>query len=22
MDLCNGCNKCAENCPCGYIEMR
>ena len=22
LDLCNGCNKCAENCPCGYIEMR
>ncbi len=22
MDFCNGCKKCAENCPCGYIEMR
>ncbi len=22
MDFCKGCNKCAENCPCGYIEMR
>lgn len=22
LDFCNGCNKCAENCPCGYIEMR
>jgi len=21
MDFCNGCKKCAENCPCGYIEM-
>jgi Pyruvate/2-oxoacid:ferredoxin oxidoreductase delta subunit len=20
-DLCNGCGKCAESCPCGYIEM-
>ena len=22
LDICNGCKKCAENCPCGYIEMR
>ncbi|MFP4527056.1 MAG: NAD(P)-binding protein [Candidatus Kapaibacterium sp.] len=22
MDLCKGCKKCAENCPCGFIEMR
>ena len=22
LDFCNGCKKCAENCPCGYIEMR
>jgi NADPH-dependent glutamate synthase beta subunit-like oxidoreductase/Pyruvate/2-oxoacid:ferredoxin oxidoreductase delta subunit len=21
MELCNGCKKCAEACPCGYIEM-
>ena len=21
MDFCNGCKKCAEQCPCGYIEM-
>jgi Pyruvate/2-oxoacid:ferredoxin oxidoreductase delta subunit len=21
MEFCNGCKKCAENCPCGYIEM-
>jgi NADPH-dependent glutamate synthase beta subunit-like oxidoreductase/Pyruvate/2-oxoacid:ferredoxin oxidoreductase delta subunit len=21
MELCNGCKKCAEECPCGYIEM-
>ncbi len=21
MDLCNGCGKCVESCPCGYIEM-
>jgi NADPH-dependent glutamate synthase beta subunit-like oxidoreductase len=21
MEYCNGCKKCAENCPCGYIEM-
>jgi len=21
MDLCNGCKKCAEACPCGYIEL-
>jgi ferredoxin len=20
-ELCNGCGKCAESCPCGYIEM-
>ncbi len=22
MDFCKGCKKCAENCPCGYIDMR
>ncbi|MFC2084029.1 NAD(P)-binding protein [Bacteroidota bacterium] len=22
MDFCNGCKKCAETCPCGYIEMK
>ena len=22
LDVCKGCNKCAENCPCGYIEMK
>ena len=22
MELCKGCNKCAEACPCGYIDMR
>jgi Pyruvate/2-oxoacid:ferredoxin oxidoreductase delta subunit len=21
MEFCNGCSKCAEQCPCGYIEM-
>jgi NADPH-dependent glutamate synthase beta subunit-like oxidoreductase len=21
LDLCNGCGKCVESCPCGYIEM-
>jgi len=21
-ELCNGCDKCAENCPSGYIEMK
>jgi len=21
MEFCNGCKKCAENCPCGHIEM-
>lgn len=21
IDLCNGCGKCADSCPCGYIEM-
>ncbi|NCO91743.1 MAG: hypothetical protein GW880_10525, partial [Armatimonadetes bacterium] len=21
LDFCNGCKKCAEQCPCGYIEM-
>jgi NADPH-dependent glutamate synthase beta subunit-like oxidoreductase/Pyruvate/2-oxoacid:ferredoxin oxidoreductase delta subunit len=21
LELCNGCRKCAEECPCGYIEM-
>ena len=22
LEFCNGCKKCAENCPCGYIEMK
>jgi formate dehydrogenase major subunit len=22
LDVCKGCNKCAEACPCGYIEMK
>jgi NADPH-dependent glutamate synthase beta subunit-like oxidoreductase len=22
LEFCSGCNKCKENCPCGYIEMR
>ncbi len=22
LEFCKGCDKCAENCPCGYIEMR
>ncbi|MCL5034510.1 MAG: NAD(P)-binding protein [Bacteroidetes bacterium] len=22
LDFCIGCKKCAENCPCGYIEMK
>ncbi|MFP4368798.1 MAG: NAD(P)-binding protein [Candidatus Kapaibacterium sp.] len=22
LDLCKGCSKCAESCPCGYIEMK
>lgn len=21
LELCNGCKKCAEECPCGYIDM-
>jgi len=21
-DVCTGCKKCAEQCPCGYIDMR
>ena len=21
VELCNGCGKCADACPCGYIEM-
>ena len=21
LDYCQGCKKCAEECPCGYIEM-
>lgn len=22
LDFCNGCDKCKEACPCGYIEMK
>ena len=22
LEFCTGCKKCAENCPCGYTEMR
>jgi NADPH-dependent glutamate synthase beta subunit-like oxidoreductase/Pyruvate/2-oxoacid:ferredoxin oxidoreductase delta subunit len=22
LELCNGCKKCADACPCGYIEMQ
>ena len=22
LEFCTGCKKCAESCPCGYIEMR
>ncbi len=22
LELCNGCKKCADACPCGYIEMK
>ena len=22
LELCNGCKKCAEACPCGFIEMQ
>jgi formate dehydrogenase major subunit len=22
LEFCQGCKKCAENCPCGYIDMR
>ncbi|MFB3817775.1 MAG: FAD-dependent oxidoreductase [Candidatus Methylomirabilales bacterium] len=22
LEFCTGCQKCAEECPCGYIEMR
>jgi NADPH-dependent glutamate synthase beta subunit-like oxidoreductase len=21
LELCNGCKKCAEECPCGYVEL-
>jgi Pyruvate/2-oxoacid:ferredoxin oxidoreductase delta subunit len=21
LDLCNGCRKCADECPCGYVDM-
>ncbi len=21
LEVCNGCKKCADACPCGYIEM-
>ncbi|MCP5111588.1 MAG: glutamate synthase, partial [bacterium] len=22
LELCNGCKKCADACPCGFIEMQ
>ncbi len=22
LEFCTGCSKCAENCPCGFIEMK
>jgi Fe-S-cluster-containing hydrogenase component 2 len=22
LEACIGCDKCAEACPCGYIDMR
>lgn len=22
LEFCKGCSKCAENCPCGYLEMK
>jgi Pyruvate/2-oxoacid:ferredoxin oxidoreductase delta subunit len=22
LEFCQGCKKCAENCPCGYIDMQ
>jgi len=22
LEFCNGCKKCKENCPCGFIEMK
>jgi len=22
LEFCTGCKKCAENCPCGYIDMK
>jgi NADPH-dependent glutamate synthase beta subunit-like oxidoreductase/Pyruvate/2-oxoacid:ferredoxin oxidoreductase delta subunit len=22
LELCNGCKKCAEECPCGYIDLQ
>jgi Pyruvate/2-oxoacid:ferredoxin oxidoreductase delta subunit len=21
LDTCNGCKKCAEECPCGFLDM-
>ena len=21
LELCDGCKKCAEECPCGFLEM-
>ena len=21
LEFCQGCKKCEENCPCGYIDM-
>jgi Pyruvate/2-oxoacid:ferredoxin oxidoreductase delta subunit len=21
LEVCNGCKKCAEECPCGYIDL-
>jgi len=22
LEFCQGCKKCAEECPCGYVEMK
>jgi len=21
LEVCDGCRKCAEECPCGFVEM-